>query len=598
MFSPEDTVHARADVAVELSWEVCNKVGGIYTVLASKASLMKSYYADYFTIGPYFKEKASLEFEQEKPPASIEHVFEKLRSEGIFCYYGKWMIKGEPKVILVDYRGLIPRKEEFKKWFWDTNGIDSLHSSWDFDEPVIWSWACARLLQELSALVWQGKRIVSHHHEWMAGLSLLYLKKYVPIIRTIFTTHATMLGRSLAGRGEDLYGNLDTLDPHAKAYEVGVQDKYLTEKACANEAHVFTTVSEITGLEAEKLLGRKPDVLVLNGFDLERFPTIEETSIKHVSSKASLQEFQTYHFFPYYHNFDMKNNLMFCISGRYEFGNKGIDVFVDALARLNESLKDSRSEKTVTVFFWLLRENTGVKRDLLENKNYYRHIKHYVHRHTDTILKELTRDFIMQEDPEKNAFFSKEFLHQMKQDVLHFKRGGNPPIATHSFIGEQDDLLLKKLLAVGLDNKENDKVKVVVYPAFLDGNDALINLPYYDALAGCHFAVFPSAYEPWGYTPLEAAAMGVPTLTTDLAGFGRFIKNELSSTFPGVQVIDRYKKSYDEVVENLFTALDDFTRLSHEDRVQHKIAAKRLSKKADWKHLVKKYIIAHNKALE
>lgn len=595
---PDKAIHPRADVVIEHSWEVCNKVGGIYTVLQSKAALMKNYYAAYYAIGPYFKDQAEYELEEEQPPHELEQVFEKLRAEGIFCYYGTWMIKGEPKAILVDYRGLTPRKHEFKQWFWNNFGIDSLHAAWDFEEPTIWSWACARLVQELSEQVWKGKRIISHHHEWMSGMSLLYLKKYVPDVRTVFTTHATMLGRSLAGRGDDLYTMLEDIDPQAKAYEVGVQEKFLTERACAQEAHVFTTVSEITAIEAEKILGRKPDVLVLNGFDMEKFPTIEETSIKHVTSRELLREFQSYYFFPYYHNFKLEDNLMFCISGRYEFGNKGMDVFVDALGRLNEELRSQGTGRTVTVFFWLLRDNAGVKTEILENKNYYRHIKNYVQWHSGEILKEITRDFITSEDPTKDSFYTKEFLHEMKKDVLHFKRHGNPPVSTHNIAYEDRDALLNKLRSVGLDNRDDDKVKVVVYPCYLDGNDSLTNMTYYDALAGTHFAVFPSAYEPWGYTPLEAAAMGVPTLTTDLAGFGRFIKPHLVSHNPGIFVTDRYKKGYHEIVDGLYETLLHFTELDHADRVQNKINAKQLSKLADWKHMVKNYIIAHNMAFD
>jgi glycogen(starch) synthase len=593
-----EKIYARADILVELSWEVCNKVGGIYTVIQSKAALMHQYYNDYFLIGPYFKDRAEFELEEHLPPYELAQVFEKLKAEGIICYYGSWQIKGEPKVILIDYRGLTERKNEFKEWLWLEHGIDSIRAGWDFEEPIIWSFACARLLEELSRSAWQGKRIVSHHHEWLAGISLLFLKKRQPLIRSVFTTHATMLGRSVASHNEDLYSLLGSFDPSKKAYEVGVQEKFLTEKACAKEATVFTTVSEITGLEAEHLLGRKPDVLVLNGFDTERFPTIEETSIKHVTAREILREFQTFHFFPYYHNFNLDENLMFCISGRYEFGNKGMDVFVDALGKLNKKLQDENAERTVTVFFWLLRDNMGVKSEVLENRNYYRHIKSYVKWHSGTILKEITRDFIISEDPSKDSFYSKEFLHEMKKDVLHFKRQGDPPLVTHSFFGEYDDALLKKLHGVGLDNKSDDKVKIIVSPCFLDGNDGVLDLSYYDALAGTHFAIFPSSYEPWGYTPLEAAAMGVPTVTTDLAGFGRFIKPQLLPQHSGIYVLDRFKKSHDQIVDGLFKILVEYVSLDHTERVQHKINAKQLSKLADWRHMIKNYIKAHNLALE
>ncbi|MBN1274810.1 glycogen/starch synthase [Candidatus Woesearchaeota archaeon] len=587
----------RADLVVEFSWEACNKVGGIYTVIMSKAAHMRQYYDDYVVVGPYFKDRADYEMEEQDPPEEYERVFEELRKEGIFCYYGTWLIKGEPKVVLIDYRGLNHRKDEFKHWLWERYGIDSLRSGWDFEEPVIWSWACGRFLELLAEGPYEGRKVLSHHHEWLSGFSLLYAKDRKLPVRTVFTTHATMLGRSLAGRGFDLYAEMGRFDPRQKAYEVGVQDKFLTEVACAKHADVFTTVSEVMAIEAEQLLGRKPEVLVLNGFDSDRFPTIEETSIKHVTSRERLREFQTFYFFPYYHNFKLEDNLMMCISGRYEFGNKGMDVFVDSLARLNDKLREERTGRTVTVFFWLLRDNDGVHPEVLENKNYYQHIRNYVQWHSAEILKDITRDFITSDDPVKESFFTKEFMHEMKKDVLHFKREGNPPLCSHRMPYPDTDPLIRKLLERGLDNRSDDKVKVIVSPVFLDGNDGLLNLSYYEALAGTHFAIFPSSYEPWGYTPLEAAALGVPTLTTDLAGFGRYVQHRLLEDQPGVYLLERFKKSYEEIVSSLYDLLYRFVSLDHAERVQNKINAKQLSKLADWKHMVKHYIEAHNLAL-
>lgn len=591
-------VKAHATAVAEISWETCNKVGGIYTVIASKASHMLQYYQDYFLIGPYFKDKAAYEFEELDEPEHLKNIFEDLRREGIFCYYGKWLIKGEPKVVLVDHRGLMPRKDEFKAWFWEKFAIDTMHSGFDFEEPLVWSWAVGRLLEELKNRIYTNTSFITHHHEWLSGLSLLYLKGMGNTASTVFTTHATMLGRSIAGNGKDLYAMLDNLDAAKEAYALGVQDKFLTEKATALAADVFTTVSEITALEAEKVFGKRPEVLVLNGFEASRFPTIEETSIKHVTAREALREFQSYYFFPHYHNFDLSHNMMMCTSGRYEFGNKGMDVFVDALARLNEQLKQEGGPRTVTVFFWVPMATKGVRTSLLENKNYYRHIKGYVEWHSKEILKTLVQDFITSTDPVKDTFYTGEFMHQMKQDVLHFKRAGDPPISTHILEYADTDPLYNRLLQAGLDNRADDKVKVVVYPVYLDGNDGLLNMPYYEALAGTHLAVFPSYYEPWGYTPLEAAALGVPTVTTDVAGFGRFVEQKVFGENPGAFVIKRYKKEYPDVVQELYDTLLYFTHLDHTERVAHKINVKQLSQLADWSHMVKNYIKAHNLALK
>ncbi len=593
-----DLIRAKADVLFELSWEVCNKVGGIYTVIMSKASLMNNLYKDYYLIGPYFKDKAEVDFEELPVPDNMKKVFDVLSHKGIHCYYGKWLIKGEPKAILIDYRSLVVDKNDIKRWFWDNYKIDSLHSGWDFEEPMLWSWASGLLIELLQREVFSGKKIVTHHHEWLAGFSLLYLKNKGVPVASVFTTHATMLGRVMASANIDIYSVLDKINPYDESYKFGVQDKFLTEKASALNADVFTTVSEITAVEAEKILGRNPEVLVLNGLDVDRFPTIEETSIKHVTSRERLREFLTYYFYPYYHNFRLDHNLMFAFLGRYEFKNKGMDVFIEALGKLNNKLKEEDSDRTITAFFWVPNLNFGVKTELLENKNYYRHIKSYVEWHSKEIVDKIIIDFITSDDPLKDSIFTKEFLHNMRKDVFHFKRNGNPPLVTHNLRDESNDVIIKSFLANGLDNSSSQKVKVILYPCYLDGDDSLINLPYYEAIAGTHLTVFPSYYEPWGYTPLESIAMGVPTITSDLAGFGRFIKPKLLPENPGVFVLERFGKSHDEEVDSLFRLLYDFSLLDHAERVENKINAKEISQLADWAHLIKNYIKAHNLAID
>lgn len=588
---------AQADLMVELSWEVCNKVGGIYTVLVSKAVLMQQYYPDYLCIGPYVHNRAVYDFRQEPTPEPLRGPFESLRLKGVICRYGHWRIKGEPKVILLEFLGLTDHKDEYKTWLWEKYQVDSLGSGWDFEEPILWSWASYLLIEELAKGPYQDKKIVTHHHEWMAGLSLLALKGHQVPVASVFTTHATMLGRSIAGHGEDLYSIIDHIDPEQKAKEIGVMNKHSTERACAQNADAFTTVSEITGYEAEKFFGKKPDVLTLNGLDIARFPTIEETSIKHVTSRDKLREYMMYHFFPHYHNFDLDHNLVLCISGRYEYGNKGVDLFIEALARLNEELKNENSDRTVTVFFWMMSVGQSVKTELLENKNYFRHIKNYVQWHSNDILNKVIKHFITSNDPSEEDVYSKEFMEEMKNDVLHFRREGNPQVSAFNLYHEEQDPMMNDLQRVGLNNDEYDRVKVVVYPVFLDGNDGLLDMNYFDALAGCHFAAFPSYYEPWGYTPLEAAAMGVPTLTTDAAGFGQFVKPKLVTKHPGVYVIDRCGKSRDSVIDQLHKTISSFVKLHHADRVQNKINAKQISSLADWDIFIKRYIKAHNIAL-
>lgn len=598
-------MRAKPDLLLEVSWEVCNKVGGINTVLKSKASLMKEQYPKYVLVGPYFREKAIVELEQKQPPESIVRAFAKLKKEGITCYYGTWQIKGEPNVILIDFSTLIAQKNELKTWLWEAYQIDSLTAGWDFEEPVIFSAAVAKLLraiEEEKRARGEQEKIVAHFHEWMTGSAILFLRRLGSQLPTVFTTHATMLGRAIAGSGEPLYEMLDTIDPMEAAYRHGVQAKHLTERACAKEATVFTTVSEITALEAKALLGREPDLLVLNGLEVSRFPTFEETSIKHVTCRETLRDFLTYYFFPYY-LFSLEHNLIFFITGRNEFRNKGIDLTIEALGRLNELMKEAAAsekgyKRTVSVFFWIPLEHAGVKVELLENKNYYQHITNYIRYNADKILKKVLYDFLAQKKIQRNPLFTKEFLQGMKKDVIQFRREGEPPLCTNYLPYEEQNEVVQAFRAAGLLNREEDRVKVILQPVYLDGNDGLINLPYYDAIAGAHLGLFPSYYEPWGYTPLECAAMGVAAVTTDLAGFGRFIQQKVKKPLSGITVLRRHQQPHEKIVEEFAQLLFSFTKLTHSERVKNKMVAKELSGLCDWREFIKFYREAHRLALE
>jgi len=558
---------------------------------------MNERYKEYHLIGPYIKEQARVVFEPANAPERLQHAMDAVADAGIACQYGTWQIKGAPKVILLDFQGFVKEKDRLKAELWESHGIDSLGADWEYEEPIIFSAAVARLLKAIEDAE-PEKRIVAHFHEWMAGTGLLFLRNMGSAIRTVFTTHATMLGRAIAGSGENLYEMLDTMDPVKEAYRHGVQAKHLTETACARHCNAFTTVSEITGLEAEKLLGRKPDILLLNGLDVSRFPTFEETSIKHLTCREKIRNFLTYYFFPHY-LFPLDHNLIFFITGRYEFKNKGIDLTIKALARLNELMRKEQGneQRTVTVFFWIPMAHAGVKVELLENKNYYHHLTNYLQFNADNILKKVLYDFLSQKDMKGETLFTKEFLQGMKKDLLQFKRQGNPPLCTNYLPDEERNELLRALREAGLDNRQENPVKVVVQPVYLDGNDGLLNLPYYDAIAGTHLGLFPSYYEPWGYTPLETAAMGVASVTTDLAGFGRFIEPHLPTTSPGIEVLHRHNRSEAEVVAEFSQKLLEFTRISHTERVQRKINAKELTALCDWRKFIEFYIKAQNLAL-
>ena len=532
----------KAKHCFEVSFEVCNKVGGIYTVVASKARHMIKQYGDgYITIGPYFPKKAYGVFEEKVPPDTIKAAIEKLRSQGIDCHYGTWLVTGNPKAILIDFTRFTSQTNAIKKDLWDAFGLDTLGTTYyDVDEPLVWSTAAGKVIEELSNVI-EGP-IVGHFHEWLAGAGLLHLKRNRVKVGTVFTTHATMLGRTLASADIDLYNVLDTINPEEEARKrgQGLWAKYQIERLCANNADVFTTVSEITGIEAEKLLGRKPDVLVFNGLDMEKFPTFEESSVHHKLFKNKIFDFILYHFFPYY-SFDLDNTLIYFLSGRYEFHDKGIDVFIQALGKLNDKLKNDKVQKTVVTFFWVPGNIRGIKPEVLENKTLYTDFKEFVRDNIDEVQHKVLHSLVANKDITKSVLFNEEALDEIRRKILRFRRKGQPSISTHDLYNEDSDQIMNALKAVGLDNAEDDRVKVVYYPIYLTGTDGLLDVSYYESMQGSHLGVFPSYYEPWGYTPLEAGALGVPSVTSDLAGFGRYICNECKAgPDPGIWTLRRF----------------------------------------------------------
>jgi len=597
---------SKADYLFECSWEVCNKVGGIYTVVKSKAALMVENYSNYFLVGPYFQDKALFEAKQVVPPDFLKEIFEELEKEGIICYFFKWRAKGEPQVILIDFKKTVNNKDAIKEMLWKEYKVESLFAGWDFEEPMLWSIAVAKVIEKIAQRL-GDKKIVGHFHEWLAGFASLYLKsKNLPNVATVFTTHATMLGRSIAGSGQNLYSMLDSIDAYNEAKSHGILDKFTTERACAHNSDIFTTVSEITGIEAEKILGRKPEVLVLNGLDVDKFPTFEEVSIKHKENREIIRSFLKSFFLPYYY-LNVENNLIFFIVGRYEYKNKGLDILIKALGRLNNIMKEENSHHTVTVLFWIPSGAHGVKTELLENEDNYRQLSDFIERNQEQILQNIEKNVLAGHKMTADDIVDDDFLNETKKLMAQFKKEGSPPLSTHVIFREEDDDIIKGFHENGLLNKEDDKVKVINYPVYLNGADNLIALKYYDAIVGCHLGIFPSYYEPWGYTPLESAAFGVPAITTDLGGFGRFLNMKLkdnkdtdangSAKKGGIYVLDRYNKSEEETLNDFTEMLHNYTLLNKKQRVKQKMRAKELTVLADWSVLIENYIEAHNQAL-
>jgi glycogen(starch) synthase len=479
-----------------------------------------------------------------------------------------------------------------KKELWERYGVDSMNAGYDYDEPLAWGWAVGRLIEKL-AQVSPGP-VVAHCHEWLAGFTLLYLKAHAPRIGTVFTTHATMLGRTMCGSGRELYGALGQFDPETVARELRITEKFTMERACARNAHVFTTVSQITGIEAEALLGRKPDILTLNGLDDSKFPTFEEASVLHQKNREKIRDFLEYYFFSHY-TFDMDDTLILFVTGRFEFHNKGLDVFTQALGKLNEALRAEGSKKTVVAFFWIPNEVHGIKTELLEEKSVFNGIKQYVAENADEFTRRILRSA-----PNINEFtcemlLTHEFIKTIERQMNSMRRNGNPPLCTHNIPNEEQNPLIQAFRTAGLNNDKVDPVKVIFYPVYLTGSDGLLDLQYNDAVSGTHMGVFPSYYEPWGYTPVEAMAFGVPAITTDLAGFGQFMEPHAGR---GVFVIKRNGRSNGDAAQELYSVLHEYTRKDKFGRNEEKTQAKALTKLTDWSSFSTYYFEAHRIAAE
>jgi len=591
----------KADYLFEVSYEICNKVGGIYRVLESKADNMIERYGidNYFLIGPYYLESSKGEFKKETPNGKLRQAFDELEKDGIHCHYGKWMVKGRPKTILVDFRDFFAQKNNIKKNLWENYGIDSLNAGVTFEEPVVWSWAVGKVIEKVGGTISDDKeKMVAHFHEWLSGAGLLYLNQSELDIGTVFTTHATSLGRSLAYNNIDFYNQFEGINSSEAAYENGVHPKHQMEKRVALNADVFTTVSEITALEAEKFLDRRPDIILPNGLDLEKFLTFEEIVIKHRLQRRRLREFVISFFFPYY-RFDIEDTLFYFIIGRNEYKAKGVDIFIKSLAELNRRMKENGTEKTIVAFFWIPTEVRSVKSEMVENRELFQDIKDSLSGAMPEIEEKILYNLLYEDNLATEKIISENYLFEIERKLLSLnKESENPPISTHELM-DQDDKILKTIRDYGLNNKKEDRVKVIYYPIYLTGHDGLSNLDYQEALEACHLGVFPSFYEPWGYTPLEAAALGVASVTTDLAGFGRFRQDmEKKDGKEGVYVLERYKRKDEKIVSDLSELMYNFSKFNRKERVDNKIEARKIAAKADWKDFVNHYVKAQNESIQ
>ncbi|NDV59853.1 glycosyltransferase [Bacteroides sp. 519] len=535
------------DYIFEASWEVCNKVGGIYTVLSTRANTLQQIFRDrLFFVGPdIWKDKENPLFTESETLFAEWREYAKEKS-GLSVRIGRWNIPGNPIVILVDFNSFFESKNEIYTLAWEFYQVDSLHAYGDYDEASMFAYAAGKVVKSFYLYnLSRTDKVIFHAHEWMTGIAALYLRTRVPEIANIFTTHATSIGRSIAGNNKPLYDYLFAYNGDQMAQELNMQSKHSIEKQTAHYVDCFTTVSEITNNECKELLEKPADVILMNGFEDDFVPKGVTFSGKRKRARAAM--------------LNVANKLMgtdwgddtliIGTSGRYEFKNKGIDVFLESLSRLRQ---DKNLKKNVLAFINVPAWVAGAREDLqvrLKSKQKY-----------TTPLE--------------------------------------CPYLTHWLHNMEHDNVLRTLQYLNMHNSADDNVKVIFVPCYLDGKDGIFNKEYYDLLLGQDLSVYPSYYEPWGYTPLESVAFKVPTITTDLAGFGLWVKSFKNHGInDGVEVIHRSDNNYFDVADGITETIAFFSSKTENEIKEIRKNASEVAEKALWKHFIQYYYEAYDIAL-
>lgn len=544
-----DTKTTTPEYLFESSWEVCNKVGGIYTVLSTKAHTLQQMFNDKVifigpdvwgkTNAPDFIEDDTLFADWRQHAKTIDKLKMKV---------GRWNVPGTPPVILVDFKPFFSERDAFFYSMWENFRVDSMHAYGDYDESCIFAYAVGKVIESFYNFYHlSDKKVTALFNEWMLGMGALYIQKQIPAIATLFTTHATSIGRSIAGNNKALYAYMDGYNGDQMAKELNMEAKHSLEKQTAHYVDCFTTVSDITALECKQLLDKAPDIVTPNGFEPNFVPEGKEYTKKRAEARQTL--------------INVAEKLLGCAispeallvstSGRYEYRNKGIDVFIEAMNRVRNS---GELQREVVAFIMVPAWVRDARAD----------------------LKEVIENDIKTTSPLQMPFIT-HWMNLMDQDKV-----------------------LNYISHAGFTNQATEKLKILFVPCYLDGRDGIFNKPYYDLLIGMDATVYPSYYEPWGYTPLESVAFGIPTVTTNLAGFGLWAEKSVSgkNISDGVAVIDRTDFNYFDVADAITTSILSLVKKSNKEAGEIRKRCFELAKKAEWSKFIVYYQTAFSDALK
>ncbi|XP_067415347.1 glycogen [starch] synthase, liver isoform X2 [Emydura macquarii macquarii] len=521
----------------EVAWEVTNKVGGIYTVIQTKAKItIDEWGENYFLIGPYFEHNVKTQVEVCEPPnPAIKKAVDTLKSQGCQVFFGRWLIEGSPYVMLFDIGSAAWNLDRWKGEFWDACSIGIPFNDREANDALIFGSLTAWFFKEFDIDKEAGEREIYH--------------------------------------------------------------RYCMERASVHCAHVFTTVSQITAIEAEHMLKRKTDVVTPNGLNIKKFSAMHEFQNLHAMYKARIQDFVRGHFYGHL-DFNLERTLFFFIAGRYEYSNKGADMFLEALSRLNFLLRVHRSDITVVVFFIMPAKTNNFNVETLKGQAVRKQLWDTAQSVKEKFGKKLYDALLKGEIPDLNKILDRDDLTIMKRAIFSTQRQSLPPVTTHNMMDDANDPILNTIRRIGLFNNRTDRVKVILHPEFLSSTSPLLPMDYEDFVRGCHLGVFPSYYEPWGYTPAECTVMGIPSVTTNLSGFGCFMQEHVADPAAyGIYIVDRRFRSPDESCNQLTQFLYGFCQQSRRQRIIQRNRTERLSDLLDWRYLGRYYMHARHLAL-
>ncbi len=592
----------RNSLLVEVSWEVCNQVGGIHTVIKTKVpSIVESWKGNYCLIGPYIHPSVSAIFD---PTDDFNDPFGeavlRMREAGLTVHYGYWLITGKPKVVLFDIKSVAGRLNHIKFELWDHHRIPCPDHHSLLNQVVMFGYM-TRIFFEILSQTRAEKNVIAHFHEWMAATALPGIRRLQLPIATVFTTHATILGRYLASNDPLFYEYLPFYNWEKEAIHFNIEPEVKIERAAAHGSHVFTTVSEVTGQECEHLLGRVPDVILPNGINIERFEALHEFQNLHQLYRTKIHEFIMGHFFQSY-SFNLDKTILFFTSGRYEYQNKGYDLTLEALARLNWRLRQSNMDVTVVMFFITRRPFHSINPFVLQSRAMMEEIQDACEAITKRVAEKLFYAAATASDnklPNLNEFVDEHLKLRLRTTIQSWRTHHLPPIVTHNLHDDQNDEILNFLRRANLVNNAHDKVKIVYHPDFISMTNPLFGMEYGQFVRGCHLGIFPSYYEPWGYTPLEAIASGIPAITSDLSGFGDYVQQTMEDhDSRGIFVIKRRYRSFDDAANELCDTMYQFLKQNRRQRIAQRNETEAASVYFGWDILAIYYARAYKMALE